>query len=970
KGDKVCREALELANTHAEKVKVFLIQMARLQAEAKYSEAMDLAKETLQYIGIIVPAREEIPELLHVYLDKIDSFLSNREVMSMMDFPNNEDELYHVTMQTFSYLLIASYLGSQIELIPWTITSMVLLCIENGNNEISPLAYVQYGFLMCSIYKDYTRGYEFGKLSIILSNQYQNRQIRGSVYYYFASQIAHWFEPLKDILLYLDKAFKDNIQSGNLIYADYTGSQYLSFRMISGFPLDKLYEEQQRFLPFSSSFNPKGYEGGIRPGIVQPMLQLLSLSNNTYNFDSEMFSEERYLEEFKDYPVFLAWFYHAKLRSLYLFEEWEELKEILDTPEIVAMGLPGTPIIPEAYFYAALGICNLYYELEENKKEYYSSLLDFYLSEFAVWSSNSPRNYSCKYYLILAEKAKMENKIETALFYYDKAVAFSRESEMIHIEALCMELQAKLWAVRKKDDLVIFYMQKAVQLYMLWSAKRKVSQLQEKYPGYQWEQERKSGSNSENTTSVLKSFHSGPFIGSIDFSSVLDASRAIAGEIVFTELLHKLIEIVMQNSGAESAFLLVKKQGKLIVEDYNSLNRLISVPCRLEEFSHLPHTIIYYVERTFSTLVLSDACREPRFMNDRYIQEYQPHSILCTPLMDRGNLLGIIYLENRITKGAFTQERVQVLELISSQAAISLENSLLYSSLEEKVEERTKSLQKALNEVKALKEQQDGDYFLISILTEPLGPNLVKSDRVNIEFFLKQKKSFQFHGEEYEIGGDINIAHSIRLQGKNCVVFLNGDAMGKSSQGAGGVLVLGTAFGVIIDRTKSSKWGERLSPSQWIANAFVEMHRVFLSFRGLMSMSAFLGIIDEESGTLYYISAEHPPPILYRNKKASFMEVNKKLRKLGTIGIHELEVKDILTIEQQLEKGDIIVSASDGREDVLVEDENGEVFMNSDETVFLRLLEDSSANIKEVVEKLLYRGEITDDLSILKVEYK
>ncbi|MCB1192654.1 MAG: hypothetical protein KDK90_19570, partial [Leptospiraceae bacterium] len=153
-------------------------------------------------------------------------------------------------------------------------------------------------------------------------------------------------------------------------------------------------------------------------------------------------------------------------------------------------------------------------------------------------------------------------------------------------------------------------------------------------------------------------------------------------------------------------------------------------------------------------------------------------------------------------------------------------------NLEEKIEERTIALKDSLNKVEALKKQQDGDYFLTSLLLKPLAGNYAHNKDVKISMLVQQKKSFEFKNRKMELGGDICIAYSIQLKGKNYTTFLNADAMGKSMQGAGGALVLGAVFLSIIERTKFSEKDKNLYPERWIKNTFLELHKTFVSFEG------------------------------------------------------------------------------------------------------------------------------------------
>ncbi|MCB1143019.1 MAG: SpoIIE family protein phosphatase [Leptospiraceae bacterium] len=289
----------------------------------------------------------------------------------------------------------------------------------------------------------------------------------------------------------------------------------------------------------------------------------------------------------------------------------------------------------------------------------------------------------------------------------------------------------------------------------------------------------------------------------------------------------------------------------------------------------------------------------------------------------------------------------------------------LNASLEKKVEERTLQLSNTLREVQNLKLQQDGDYFLTSLLIKPLMVNTVQSNTVSVDFFIKQKKNFEFKGRTYEIGGDICIANKIKLRGKNYCIFINGDAMGKSIQGAGGALVLGVVFRAVISRTEMQS-DNRIMPETWLKNCFAELHNVFVSFDGSMLISVVLGLIEEETGMLYFINAEHPWTVLYRDEKASFLEDKLVLRKIGMMGMEgNLQVRTF-----HLQSGDSILIGSDGRDDILLGyDENGGRRINEDETIFLEQVEKGKGDLKKITDEILKLGELTDDYTLVKVSY-
>ncbi|MBI3396660.1 MAG: SpoIIE family protein phosphatase [Spirochaetia bacterium] len=253
------------------------------------------------------------------------------------------------------------------------------------------------------------------------------------------------------------------------------------------------------------------------------------------------------------------------------------------------------------------------------------------------------------------------------------------------------------------------------------------------------------------------------------------------------------------------------------------------------------------------------------------------------------------------------------------------------ANLEARVKERTAELQSTLTEVQALKTQQDGDYFLTSILLKPLGMNRVKSDVLTVDFLLRQKKRFKFRHWDGDIGGDMCIADNITLSGKQFTVFLNGDAMGKSMQGAGGALVLGSVFEAILARTRSANAAADHFPERWLKNAFIELHKVFEAFDGSMLVSLAMGLIDEETGFMYYINAEHPWTMLYRDGRAQFLENELYFRKLGMPRAQGR----IFVQTFQLLPGDIVIAGSDGRDDIQTHANGENAVINEDENRIL-----------------------------------
>ncbi|MCB1156673.1 MAG: SpoIIE family protein phosphatase, partial [Leptospiraceae bacterium] len=280
--------------------------------------------------------------------------------------------------------------------------------------------------------------------------------------------------------------------------------------------------------------------------------------------------------------------------------------------------------------------------------------------------------------------------------------------------------------------------------------------------------------------------------------------------------------------------------------------------------------------------------------------------------------------------------------------------------LENKVEERTLELQNSLQEINQLHERKKADYYLTTILIEPLMTNLSRVESIQIEFYLEQYMQFQYKTKSIQIGGDICISNKIILEEQIYAVLFNGDAMGKSIQGAGGLLITGSIFQNILSRNLHSEVYQKKKPEQWLEDCFYELHKILSSLEGNMQVSGLLGLVNVENGMLYFINSEHPPATLYRDKKANYLK-QKCICKMGSV----IPINNVIVNTFRLHRGDSIFLGSDGKDDIEFED--GRV--NSDETLFLRTIEKTHGKLDLIPSELKKQGELIDDISLMKITY-
>ncbi|MDX1958894.1 MAG: SpoIIE family protein phosphatase [Leptospiraceae bacterium] len=291
----------------------------------------------------------------------------------------------------------------------------------------------------------------------------------------------------------------------------------------------------------------------------------------------------------------------------------------------------------------------------------------------------------------------------------------------------------------------------------------------------------------------------------------------------------------------------------------------------------------------------------------------------------------------------------------------------LNKNLEGKVYTRTKEVTEKMKLINDLNIQQTGDYFLTSLIQQPLAKNGNTSDLVKTNFIIKQKKSFEFNKRDSDLGGDICITYTLKFPESNSkyVFFFNGDAMGKSMQGAGGAIVAGTVINSILAGFYTSI-NSLQSPRDWLYYTCKEIDKSFQTFDGSMLLSGVIGLINETTGELWYANSEHPRTVLFRDEKASFLDSDdESFFKFGS-GV----VIDYIIQRFELKAGDTLICGSDGRDDLDVSELGSERKINYDEKLFLKIVEYSRGDLDTILSNVLNAGKITDDLSLLQIQFQ
>jgi len=696
--EKLFRIVIDNAQTDLEKAEIYAMQMRHSIAFSKLEEAIEMGRKGLRLCGINFPADEQMLAAIQTESEQLAKLMADKPISTLIDAPQMTAEAKMVAMRILPNLTIISYLLGNNNSFTLSTLMSVNLSLVHGQLDLSAYTYTWYGVWL-STQGRLKESYEFGKLALELSARYPNCREKSQTHNLVGTFLTHINQHLKQTIPVLMKGYHTGFEVGDVLPAVFSFCNVNIQMLAAGETLPKVLAKVEKAINVAYK-NKVFASGDIASGYLQ-LVQFLMTGDTQYALTDDTFDQEQ-LQRIKSSNT-IAFVRHVRLCKAFWFGNYSSALEMAKKAEPTLAFIPGYITMFEHYFLYPLVLTALYADASEQEKEEYLQKIEWCEQKMKIWAESCPENFWHRYLLIQAEKSRITGNEMDAMRLYDQAIKLAKEGEFVQNAALGNELAARFWLDNGKEDFASIYMREAHYRYGQWGALAKVADLEAKYP--QFLAPKTTTAIPTNATISVTRMAKASTTGSsqwLDLNSVMKAAQTLSGEIVLSRLLEKMMHIVIENAGAEKGFLLLPKQDSWFIEaqrlmDINEVNMLQSLSI---ENQPIAETIIHYVIRTQENVVLNNASVEGQFTHDAYIVKHRPKSVLCAPLLNQGKLTGILYLENNLTTGAFTPARLEVLNLLSSQIAISIENSLLYNNLEQKVAERTQELSAALFNLK------------------------------------------------------------------------------------------------------------------------------------------------------------------------------------------------------------------------------------------------------------------------------
>ncbi|OCQ89085.1 serine/threonine protein kinase [Nostoc sp. MBR 210] len=693
---------IEQAHSLLEKVNVYCIRIQSHIYQSKLTCAIALAQPVLQQLGATFP-QTPTPSDWQQEIQEIEQLIGDRQIADLVNLPQMQDAEKLAILKICNIISPATYLTGS-PLYPLLNTLSVKLSIQYGNTSNSTFGYVNYGNILCNFFQVVDTGTQFGSLALQIISKLDAKATKTEVLMLLGLFIVHRNSHIQETLPLLQEGYTTALEFGNLVFAGYNGHSFCLNSFWSSQPLATLEQDMSAYCHSLMQINQLTTANYCRI-YWQSVLNLLGFAEHTTLLSGKALEETEFRPQLQStndgYGLYI--FHLYKLMLCFLFGEIEPAKN--HASEVRRYFMAGAGLVSEPVFYiydSLLTLAQLNPELNETSQALQSVTEN--QTKLQQWAHYAPMNHQHKVDLVEAEKYRVLGKNYEAGDYYDRAISLAKANSYIQEEALANELAAKFYLGWGKAKVAAGYMQEAYYCYAKWGAKAKVADLEKHYPQLLapiLQQTRSTLSINETiitlgtVTSTSSATSNSSLSDTLDLKAIIKASHTISSEIELEKLLASLLRIVIENAGANKCVLMLLRDSRLLIKGSITQGTQPVVLQRIpvEDSQDIPHKLIYKVKHNNQTVVLVDATTDPTLANDPYIVRQQPRSILCSPILHQGKLMGILYLENNLTTGAFTSDRVELLNSLCAQAAISLENARLY----ERSQEYAQQLEQALH---------------------------------------------------------------------------------------------------------------------------------------------------------------------------------------------------------------------------------------------------------------------------------
>lgn len=680
-------------HTPLEQLQVYLVQIQALASQNQLLASIASGESILQALGVEFLAAVN-PQTIKQAIQEIQDLIGDRSIAELFYLPGMVDPEKIAMMQIAVNIMPVCYMANS-PLFPQLILLTVKLSLQYGNSPTSAVGYAAYGNLLIKVLQDVTSADQFGRLAYRLAWEPQSKDIRAATFSPIGLFLYHRKSHLRECLPIFQAGFEVGLDTGKLDRAGNNAHQFCLYSYLSGQPLTELAPQISAYRQQLLDLNQ--VVAANYCAIYEQITQSLMGAPQQPRFWEQTTDAQSLVTQAlaaKDL-VRVFYFYLLRMKLRFLFEDITAANaDARQAREYLAAGA-GTICEANLYFYDSLIV------LADVVAETQWQRITENQLKLQHWAEYAPMNHLHKWQLVEAEKYRVLGQKTEAIELYEAAIAGAKDNQYIPEQAIANELAAKFYLHWGKEKVAAGYMQEAYYCYAHWGSLAKTDDLETRYPRLLspiLQRTNHSLSILDTLASIgapvyhfdfacSQSSSSASLNHTLDFASLLRVSQALISTIQLDELLQTLTQTMLANSGGDHCAVILCDEGEWQVRVIADLEKVTLQSVPLENNPSVPVKLIQYVKNTLETLIIHDLKTSLQGVIDHYLRQHQPKSVLCLPLLNQGNLVGILYLENRTTSGVFTSDRFFVINFLSSQAAIAVENARLYRQVQKILED-------------------------------------------------------------------------------------------------------------------------------------------------------------------------------------------------------------------------------------------------------------------------------------------
>jgi PAS domain S-box-containing protein len=632
---------------------------------------VEVCLEYLRRDGGTWPLHPTIDEVRHEY-DRVWALVGNREIEELIDLPLMTNPNVLDVLDVLTEVVTPAVFFDE-KLSSFLLCRMISLSLEHGNTAAACFAYVWFAVIARSRFGNYKDAFRFGRLGYDLVECRGLTTYQARTYMSFGNLVIPSAKHVLEGRELVRRAFDAAYQNGDLTFAAYSLEQLIANFLAAGDLLAEVQREAEAGLAFAQK---AGF--GLVVDLFSAQLQLVrmlrGLTTKFGCFNDEHFNELEFERHLASNPVLADpefGYWALKVQARFLAGDYDSAIHASIKAHQLLWSAPSL-LEPSAFrFYSALSYTAAWDSSSADQRQRYFDAARDHYRQLEIWSENCPQNFENRAALVGAEIARIEGRLLDAEELYEKAIRSAHANGFMHNEAVANEVAARFYAARGFEKIARAYLRDARYCYERWGANGKIRQIDNFYPHL----------TKDEVTVGPRSIIGVP-LEQLDLGTVIKVSQAVSAEMDLDKLIDTVMCAAIEHAGAARGLLILSPgNGQRIEAEATTLGDKVLVRRKEAALGALPQSIVNYVARTQEFVILDDASSQNRFAADTYFSQHHARSVLCLPLITQGKLVGVLYLENNLAPNVFTSNRVAVLKLLASQAAISLENTQLYSDL-------------------------------------------------------------------------------------------------------------------------------------------------------------------------------------------------------------------------------------------------------------------------------------------------